>query len=97
MLTDARGEKLFVGDLVGTVTGGQNAMVLVGTVKALHDVKITVDITEASFVGEPISEYAIRQLPKIGATRQLNAYRVFRLGPCPCARREQDLERAWNE
>lgn len=82
MLVDALGANLRVGDTVATLTGGQNAMVLVGMVMRMHDVKISVDITEARFVGEPVSEYATGRLPRIGDTRQLNAYRVFRLGPC---------------
>lgn len=78
MLKDARGAELFVGDLVGTVTGGQNAMVLVGRVKAVHEVKITVEITEARFTGEPVSPW-VNRLPKPGDSRQLNSYRVFKL------------------
>lgn len=82
MLTDAAGNELHVGDTVGTVTGGPNPAVLIGTVTALHEVKISVNITESRFVGDPVSEYATRRLPQVGDARQLNAYRAFRLGPC---------------
>lgn len=80
-LCDAAGAGLAVGDTVGTVTSGPNPVVLIGKVTAFHEVKVTVEITSATFTGEPVSPYA-RKLPKPGSTRQLNAYRVFRLGPC---------------
>lgn len=96
MLRDARGAEINVGDLIGVVTGGQNAMVVTGNAVALHDVKVTVKVISAKFVGEPLGAWA-RKLPQIGQHKQFNSYRVFRLGPCPCERRDEALERAWNE
>lgn len=80
-LCDAAGKTLAVGDTIGTVTGGANPVVLVGKITAFHEVKITVEIVSAAYTGEPVSAYA-RKLPAPGTSRQLNAYRVFRLGPC---------------
>lgn len=97
MLSDALGQKLSIGDTIGTVTGGQNAMVISGTVEAIHEVKITIKVSSCEFVGEPVGRYH-RGKVEVGASKQLNAYRVFRLGPCeherdenPFALDEKDL------
>lgn len=80
MLRDATGVGLAVGDRVGTVTGGQNSQILVGTVTKIHEVKATVAITFARRTGTPVSTYA-KKLPEVGSSVQLNAYRIFKLPP----------------
>lgn len=97
MLTDALGVELHVGDQVATLTGGRNPSVLVGTVMRIHDVKVSVDITEARFVGEPVSMYPARRLPRVGDTRQLNAYRLFRIGPCVHDQAIDVVELKWTD
>lgn len=87
MLTDALGAALHVGDIVATVTGGQNAMVISGVVEAIHEVKVTIKVLTCEFVGEPQGRWH-RGKVEPGAPKQLNAYRVFRIGPCEHEREE---------
>ena len=86
MLTDATGQFLQVGDTVGTCTSGRWSAVLTGKVVRIGAQMITIEVLTACWSGAPQSpQYAV--LPKIGAEQRLNAFRVFRLGPC-----EHELE-----
>lgn len=95
MVTDATGAELKVGDTVGAITLGRWAAVLTGKILKTHQQLITVEVLTAFWSGAPQSSYA--HLPKIGAEQRLNAFRVFRLGPCPCEQRQKALEEAWND
>jgi hypothetical protein len=96
VLTDSIGAELSVGDVIGTVTGGQNAMVITGKITTIHDVKITVEVMSAKFVGNPISAW-VSKLPQVGQSKQLNAYRVFRLGPCVHDQAVDVVELRWTD
>lgn len=80
MLADATGAAINVGDRVGTVTSGQFAAIVIGEVQRVGAQMITVTVESSRYSGAPQSSYA--RLPKIGSDIRLNAWRVFRLGPC---------------
>lgn len=80
MLKDAVGNELAVGDKVGTVTSGRWKAIITGEIVRIGVQLITVEVTSAEYSGAPISSYA--HLPKVGGEVRLNAFRVFRLGPC---------------